>query len=85
MTRAEFNEKYKAYIEPGFEKQGLEFDVPSCTIFLDSIFRDLIMIPGFTYSQIKFKFGMCRFYTNLESSSLTYLIEGKINELTKDK
>lgn len=65
MTSEEFNEKYKAYIEPGFGEQGLGFDIPEATEFLDKVFQELINIPGFNYSQIKSKFGTSRFYTNL--------------------
>lgn len=67
MTAKEFNEKYKDYIEEGFEDQGLSFDEPVVTDYLDKLFTDLIKIPGFQYSQIKLKFGMCRFYTNLRT------------------
>lgn len=80
MTREVFNAKWKAYIEEGFEDQGLEFSIPSVTKFLDYIFTDLVWIPGFKYSQIKLKFGMARFYTNL-GMELNNLIEAKIDHL----
>lgn len=83
MTRDEFNEKYKAFIEPGFEDQGLEFDIPDVTEYLDKIFEDLIKIPGFYYSQIKVKFGTCRFYTEGISWQLAALIENYINKILK--
>lgn len=80
MTADEFNGKYKAYIEEGFEDQGLEFDIPSVTKFLDGIFTDLVWIPGFHYSQIKLKFGMARFYAKV-GSEMMLLIEAKIDYL----
>ena len=85
MRASEFNKKYKDYIEVGFEEQGLEFDIPQVTKWLDNIFQDLILIPDFTYAQIKIKFGMARFYTTLKSVQLTFLIEEKINTLLKQE
>jgi len=95
MTAQEFNEKYKEYIEcreyvgkDGETKKqyfgGLEFDIPEVTEFLDSIFKDLILIPNFTYSQIKMKFGASRFYSSLQSSQLNWLIENEINRIIKN-
>lgn len=84
MTSKEFNEKYKEFLEEGFEDQGLSFDSPNCTLFLDDIFKELTMIPGFKYSQIKLKFGDCRFYTTLRSA-LESLIEQKINKILRDE
>ena len=49
MTAEEFNEKYKNWIEPGFEEQGLEFDVIGVTNFLDAIFKDLTKIPSYLH------------------------------------
>lgn len=81
MKTKEFNEKYKAFIEPGFEDQGLEFEYEIVTSFLDEIFGDLTLIPGFQYSQIKLKFGQCRFYTNLKSVKLSSMIENRVDKL----
>jgi hypothetical protein len=94
MTAEEFNTKYDAYIErrsytnkfaqPVEQKfDGLEFDIPDVTKFLDSIFEDLTKIPGFTYSQIKLKFNTTRFYTNLKSTSLQFTIEKQIDKLVE--
>lgn len=61
MTASEFNEKYKAYISEGFD--GLEFDIPEITDYLDKYFdKGLVELPDFQFQQIKMKFGMCRFY-----------------------
>ena len=64
MTQQEFNEKYKAYIEKGFENQGLMFDIPSVTEYLDKEFQKFIRVPEFCFSQIKFKFNSVRFYAD---------------------
>ena len=63
MTKNEFNEKYKEYLEEGH--YGLDISTPSIIKYLDEMFQDLIKIPGFKYSQIKEKFNTSRFYTNL--------------------
>jgi hypothetical protein len=94
MTKEEFNIKYKDFIETrtylnkygelvtqSFD--GLEFDIKEVTLFLDNIFESLSKIPGFTYSQIKLKFGMTRFYSNI-SSSLSYIIEKEIDSIIKN-
>lgn len=78
MTRNEFNEKYKDYLVKGY--YGLEFDIPSVTKFLDGIFTDIVWIPAFSYSQIKLKFGMARFYAKV-GPTLQALIEGYIDHL----
>jgi hypothetical protein len=80
MTNKEFNEKWKKYIAEGFEGQGLEFDIPSVTVFLDAIFTDLCWIPAFHYSQIKLKFNMCRFYASV-GPAMQFLIESRIDYL----
>ena len=80
MTEQEFDEKYKDYIEEGH--YCLAIGDSEVIKFLDDIFQDLIKIPGFKFSQIKLKFGMCRFYSNLESS-LGHLIEERINIIVK--
>lgn len=80
MSREEFNSKYKDYIQEGFENQGLMIDDDKVATFLDSVFVDFTRIPDFRFSQIKFKFGNCRFYSNL-GSELTWFVEHRINEL----
>lgn len=66
MKLTEFNGKYYDYLEEGH--YGLDIDIPEATKFLDSVFKDLIKIPGFKYSQIKSKYGTSRFYTNLRDT-----------------
>jgi len=86
MTTAQFNEKYKEYLEEGH--YGLDIREEKVTKYLDSIFPELIKIEGFKYMQIKLKFGSTRFYTNLYAlgfEKLNRIIEGgiesKINEI----
>lgn len=64
MTQDEFNKKYSKYIELGF--YGLEFDIPEVTEYLYKSFDNLINgSKEFEISQIKLKFGYCRFYSSL--------------------
>lgn len=89
MNAAEFNEKYKKYLEEGH--YGLDINIPSVVKYLDEeVFPGLIKIPGFTYSQVKLKFNMCRFYTNLDEcanrfvfSAITYSVEEDVHRLIK--
>jgi hypothetical protein len=87
MTVEQFNEKYKEYLEE--KHYGLDISIPSVIKYLDEeVFPGLIKIPGFTYSQIKLKFNMPRFYTNLDEvtnrlifSAITYTVEEDIKKL----
>lgn len=81
MTAQEFNKKYKDYLETGFEDQGLEFDIPEVTKFLDEVFEDVIRIQNFNFAQIKLKFGMARFYSNVHQ--IGSLIEAEIDRIIK--
>jgi len=63
-TCKEFNEFYKEYIEK--DHYGMDIDVPSVVHYMNTVFKDLIKIPGFKYSQIKTKYGLPRVYTNLD-------------------
>lgn len=81
MTAKEFNKKYKDFLEEGH--YGLAIDIPEIVEFLDSIFEDLIRIPGFKYFQIKVKFGYARFYAEGISFDITHTVEARLNELLK--
>lgn len=83
MTSQEFNEKYKQYIEPGFEDRGLEIDTPIVTEYLDKVFQDFIKVEGFCFSMIKLKFGYCRFYAEPFSIPTTE-VEQEINKLLQN-
>lgn len=61
MTTEDFNKKYSDYLETGH--YGLAINNEDVIKYLDYIFENkLIHIPNFKYSQIKLKFGTCRFY-----------------------
>jgi hypothetical protein len=61
MTTEDFNKKYSDYLETGH--YGLAINNEEVINYLDRVFEEkLIHIPGFKYSQIKVKFGYCRFY-----------------------
>jgi len=80
MTQSEFNRKYKQYIPQGWD--GLEFDVPEVTDYLDRIMQDMILIPGFELHQIKLKFDWPRFYftTDFKDKGLELAITVKVQE-----
>jgi hypothetical protein len=87
MTTKQFNEKYKEYLEEGH--YGLDISYPAVVKYLDTMFEGLVKIPGFKYSQIKLKFNMCRFYTNLHEiagtlgGNIDHMIEKEINFLVR--
>jgi hypothetical protein len=88
-TKEEFNEKYKEYIEEGYETQGMMIDTPAVVMYMDSIFPDFLKIPGFKYTQIKTKFGMSRFYSNTAEimpflgNTIDHAVEERINFLLR--
>jgi len=79
MSCDAFNAKYQEYLEHRFE--GLEFDVPEFTKWLDEKFQVFIQKEGFQYSQIKMKFGTGRFYCKGLTSEEITEVENKISEL----
>lgn len=72
MTQEHFNKKYKDYLEKGH--YGLDINDKEFILWLDKKFQEFIKKDGFSYSQIKAKFGMGRFYceglTNEEISEV---------------
>lgn len=60
MTAEEFNKKYESFLEKGHD--GLEFDVPEATEYLDKKFEELTKLEDFSYAQIKVKFDYPRVY-----------------------
>jgi len=80
MNAGEFNEKYKNYLEEGH--YGLDIHIPKVIEYLDKVFQGLILKEGFQYTQIKLKFNMARFYSNV-SHELTFEIEENINKIVK--
>lgn len=68
MKSDEFNEKWKSYIEEGFE--GSETDNEDVNVYLDSEFSKEIKVnPNFKFAQIKWKFGSIRIYADSEKTS----------------
>jgi hypothetical protein len=84
MTAEEFDKKYEAYLEEGH--YGLAIDDEPVINYLDEKFQEFIKIPGFSYSQIKLKFGMVRVYcepasiptSELETEIINILNNGRI-------
>lgn len=87
MNYIQFNDKYSNYLEVGH--YGLDIDNDIVVNYLDKIFPDLIeYIKDFKYSQIKLKFGLCRFYYSADIPFSIYLmiqnsIENDINNIIK--
>lgn len=80
MTAEEFDKKYEAYLEKGH--YGLAIDDEAVINYLDERFQEFIKIPGFSYSQIKLKFGMARVYcepSSVPTSELETAIENILN------
>jgi len=73
-TAKEFNEKYKEFLVEG--SYGLDIDDEYVMRYLDTKFQDFILIPNFKYSQIKLKFGTCRFYT--DASTMKAMCEHRL-------
>jgi hypothetical protein len=86
-SNEEFNTKYAEYIEE--DNYGMVIGVPAVLSYIDTVFNDLIKIPGFKYSQIKTKFGLARVYTNLDEllpfvgRIINQELEEKINFILK--
>jgi hypothetical protein len=82
MTTEDFNKKYEMYLEPGH--YGLAIDSPGVIKYLDEKFQVLTQIPGFSYSQIKLKFGVARFYCEPRSID-SFIIEKEINKILENE
>ena len=79
MTRTEFNDKYKEYLEDRFS--GLELSNSEVIEYLDKEFQELTKLPNFKYSQIKGKFNWFCFYCEGVSLEKRQEIENKIKEI----
>lgn len=60
MTVDDFNKKYNDFLEEGH--YGLSIDDTEFIKWLDERFEIFTKKPGFSFSQIKTKFGFGRFY-----------------------
>lgn len=83
MTADEFNEKYKHFLEK--DHYGLDIDIPELTEYLDKKFQEFITTPNFSYSQIKTKFGMGRFYCEGLTVDQITEVEKAITEFCKKR
>ena len=83
MTTEAFNSKYKDYLEE--RHYGLAVGDEDFISWLDTKFQEFIKQPGFTYSQIKSKFGKGTFYCEGLSNEQINEVENKITELCKNK
>ncbi len=79
MNTDDFNNKYKDYLEEGH--YGLATGNEEFINWLDGKFQEFIKIPNFTYSQIKDKFNMGRFYCEALTKQQINEVEDKITEL----
>lgn len=81
LTEDEFDEKYKDFLEEGH--YGMAINNETVIIVLDYLFKTFTLIPGFSYSQIKMKFGSSRFYANIDTF-WSHLAESIINIIIKE-
>lgn len=81
MTTQEFNEKYKACLED--RHYGLDISCPEVIDYLDKEFEILSTLPGFSYSQIKEKFGSARVYLSQPFDNKSSELEEEINKIFK--
>jgi hypothetical protein len=65
LTTSEFNEKWGDHLEEGH--YGMAIGTPEVLAYLDGKFKELSKLEGFTYSQVKTKFGATRFYCSPNS------------------
>lgn len=80
MTVEQFNEKYKGYLKEGH--YGLSIYNDTFVSWLDDKFQEFIKIPGFTYSQVKAKFGYGRFYCEGLTEEQILEVEDKITSIS---
>lgn len=78
MTVDHFNEKWSDYLEEGH--YGLAIDDPVVAEYLDKLFEDLTRLPGFSYSQIKWKFDNVCFYATGITGAMQRMIENTIKD-----
>jgi hypothetical protein len=83
MTIEQFNRKYSQWKEEGH--YGLSLGTPEFIQWLDKKFQEFIKIPGFSYSQIKVKFGYGKFYCNGLSNEQISEVEQKLKELKNER
>lgn len=83
MTINQFNTKYKSFLKK--DHYGLDINNKEFIEWLDKKFEEFIKKPDFSYTQIKSKFGMGRFYCEGLTNEEITEVEDKITELCKKK
>lgn len=74
MTKEEFNEKYKDYIEEGYP--GMELTNKTLIWYIDKAFEDIVKIPNFKLKKITYEFGS--YYVNSNLNGLDDMLEDGI-------
>ena len=84
MTAEEFDEKYNKWLEKGH--YGLSISNERQIDYLNEVFEGLTLIDGFSFSQIKSKFGSYRFYCSSNVPLGTQSkVEAKLKELENER
>lgn len=79
MNPIEFNKKYEKWLEPGH--YGLDLYKKEAIAYLDAEFKELILLPDFSYSQIKSKFNRYCFYCVGVSEEKVKEIENTLKQI----
>lgn len=83
MTRDEFNEKYKDYLEENH--YGLALTNEEAINYLDEKFQTFTKRPDFKFMQIKSKFNWFCFYAEGITSEEQLEVEEKLKEIHTQK
>jgi len=79
-TSEEFNDKWNDFLE--HRHYGLDIENEEVVKYLDDIFtNELILIPNFSFSQIKTKYKSVRFYAEEISLAKQFEIEKAIEDI----
>lgn len=81
MTKNEFNEKYKDFIEEGYP--GMELINETLIWYIDKVMETLIKIPNFKLHTITYKLGSYDFRSNQNNTVLSDFIECGIEDTAK--
>ena len=74
MTIYEFDKKYENYLEAGFD--GLSIEDEEIVNLVDKYFTEYVKVPGFTFAQIKNKYGnACVYCENVDTNELRIKID----------
>jgi hypothetical protein len=81
MTAEQFNYKYRIYLEEGH--YGLDIHEPTFITWLDTKFETFITQRLFSYTQIKTKYDIGRFYCSGLTKEQVNEVEDKITDMCK--